>query len=178
MWTSSRFLNPFVVAGSIVAALLSMKDALFIGNFAFYWVPQVILYAFLLLLVSRTAVLSGVVAILALYLHLYGIWVFSRPNPESMAWLGYKLSLPSAWLGAMLGALYLKHEGYRRADISGAVAALFTFAGLAVNKLFVRSKVMCCGLSGRSLAAGLGMLIAGGAQEPEDMKLGELLGPA
>lgn len=141
----SLALLPSVLAGVVVAALLSPKDVYFMGNFAFYWVPQGVVFAVLLFFVSRPAVLSGVAVVLALYLALYGAWVFSRPHPESMAWLGYLFSLPGAGLGAIAGALYVKRQSYTRAAIAGAVAALFTFAGLALNQLVVCSTVMYCG---------------------------------
>lgn len=141
----SLSLLPSVLAGIVVAALLSPKDAYFIGNFAFYWLPQAVVFAVLLFFVSRPAVMSGVAVVLALYLALYGAWVFSRPHPESMAWLGYLFSLPGAGLGAIAGALYVKRQSYRRAAMAATVAALFTFGGLAINQAVVCSTVMYCG---------------------------------
>ena len=140
----SLSLLPSVLAGVVVAALLSPKDAYFMGNFMFYWLPQGIVLAVLLFFVSRPAVLSAVAVVLAVYLALFGVWVFSRPNPEAMAWLGYLFSLPGAGLGAIAGALYVKRQSYERAIVAGSIAALFTFAGLAVNQLAVCSTVMYC----------------------------------
>lgn len=139
------FLLPSILSGVAVAALLSPKDAYFLGNFTFYWLPQAIVFAVLLFFVSRPAVLSGAAIVLAIYLALFGAWVFSRSHPESMAWLGYLFSLPGAGLGAIAGALYVKRHSYTRAAIAGAVAALFTFAGLALNQVVVCSTVMYCG---------------------------------
>lgn len=141
----SLSLLPPVLAGVAVAALLSPKDGYFIGNFAFYWVPQAITLGVVLFFVSRPAVLSGVAVVLALYLALYGAWVFSRPHPESMAWLGYLSSLPGAGLGAIAGALYVKRQSYKKAAIAGVVAASFTLVGLAANQIVVCSTVMYCG---------------------------------
>lgn len=144
----SLFLLPSVLSGVAVAVLLSPKDDYFLGNFAFYWLPQAIVLAVLLVFVSRPAVLSGVAIVLAIYLALFGAWVFSRSHPDSMAWLGYLSSLPGAGLGAIVGALYVERvdrQGYTRAAIAGAVAALFTFSGLALNQLVVCSTEMYCG---------------------------------
>lgn len=120
-------------------------DDYFLGNFVFYWLPQGFVFAVLLFFAPRPAVLSGVAVVLAAYLALFGAWVFSRPHQESMAWLGYLFSLPGAGIGAIAGALYVKRQSYERAVFAGVVAALFTFAGLAINQLAVCSTVMSCG---------------------------------
>jgi hypothetical protein len=141
----SFVLLPCVLAGVAVAVVLAPKDDYFFGNFMFYWIPQAIVLGILIPFTSRPAVVSGAAAILALYLAAYGAWHFSRPHPESMAWLGYIFSLPGAAIGAIVGGIFIKQRSYQRAMVVGAIAAASTLVGLALNQLLVCSTVMYCG---------------------------------
>lgn len=133
-----------VLVGIAVAAWLSPKDAYFLGNFAFYWLPQAAVLATLLLRAARPAVLSGVAIALALYLGLYGAWVFSRPQPESLAWIGYLFSFPGGVIGAFASAALMTRMHLMRAAMAAAAGTLLTSAGLAANQWILCSTVMHC----------------------------------
>lgn len=61
-----------VLSGAAIAALLASKDSFFLGNFAFYWLPQAAVLAVLMFFVSRPAVFFGVAIVLAIYLGFLG----------------------------------------------------------------------------------------------------------
>lgn len=134
-----------MLAGVAAAAVLSPMDSFFAGNFAFYWVPQLAVLAALLFFSPRPAVLAGVAVTMAIYLILFGAWVFSRPQPESMAWLGYLFSLPGAGVGAIVGSIFINRGHHIRATAVAAISVIFTFVGLSLNQIIICSTVMYCG---------------------------------
>lgn len=69
--------------GILVATLLSPMDQLFSesvlfwGNLLAFWGPHLLILVLALALCLRGAYIAGILFALALYLSLYGIWVFS-----------------------------------------------------------------------------------------------------
>lgn len=119
-------------------------DDYFLGNFLYLWIPQAIVLGVVLMFGSRPAVVSGAALVLALYLALYGTWVFLRQNPDGLIWLGYWFSLPGAGIGAVIGALYVRQRRFERAAVAGAVAAASTLVGLSLNQALLCSTLMSC----------------------------------
>lgn len=114
-----------LIPGLALAGLLSPKDsmALWAANIAFYGLPQLAVQALLLPFKPRPAILVGICWGMAAYLAAFGLWVFTRPQPDSMAWLGYLCTLPAAWVGAGLALGIQHHEPHLR-PLAAAVAAL------------------------------------------------------
>ena len=133
-----------VSLGGIVSALLASKGSHFLANFAFYWLPQLGVLAFVCLCKPRLAVIAGVATVLAVYLAAFGTWAFTRNSPESMAWLGYLFSLPGALLAAVGAAIMLRARLHIHPLAAGAMAAGVVFAGIAINQTVVCSTVIYC----------------------------------
>jgi hypothetical protein len=134
-----------IVVGIVVSAAFALKGPWFLSNFIFYWVPQAcVLVLFCLYKPPRQAVFAGVALALAAYLSLFGAWLFSRHSPESMAWVGYLLSLPGAVVGSFLAIGKLaNHEEHRPLVVGSSVAAA-ALVGVAANQAIVCSTVMYC----------------------------------
>lgn len=140
-----QFAVACVALGSFVSAALAPKDSYFFPNFLFFWGSQVLILAFVLLFRPRAAVIAGIAFSLALYLGLFGAWIFTRSHPESMAWLGYVFSLP----GAVVGAAIVASLPQRRSNLGslalGLAAAASVAGGIAINQFLVCSTLMHCG---------------------------------
>jgi len=133
-----------VSIGVAVATYLSPKDKYFFGNFTFYWLPQAIVLAILLLARYKLPVLCGAALVFSAYLACFHLWVFSRPHPESMAWLGYLFSFPGAAIGALVSATIAKRFEIKNSVMLGGTALLLTFIGLVLNQALVCTTVMYC----------------------------------
>ncbi|WP_415753793.1 hypothetical protein [Pseudomonas leptonychotis] len=128
----------------LVAATIAPSGSYFFGNFIYFWLPQAGVFLLPAIIYSRPAVISGAALVLALYLAAFNSWNVSN-GPESLSWLGYLFSLPGAAIGAGVGALYLKSKTNNKPIYVGAVIAVSTLVGLAINQIFVCSTVMYCG---------------------------------
>ena len=100
--------------GILVATLLSPMDQLFSesvlfwGNLLAFWGPHLLILVLALALCLRGAYIAGILFALALYLSLYGIWVFFYASPsDSLIWLGYWFSMPGAVIGEILLTIFV-----------------------------------------------------------------------
>jgi hypothetical protein len=134
-----------VTAGLIVAAVLAPKNRFFLANFAWYWLPHAAVLGLLVLLKVRPAVVAGCALVLAAFLAGYGAWIFTRPQPEPLAWLGYLFSIPGAAIGALAAAVASKYRPALTALAAGGIGLALTSIGLAINQGVVCSTVMYCG---------------------------------
>ncbi|WP_411883962.1 hypothetical protein [Polaromonas sp. YR568] len=134
-----------VALGLIVAAVLSPKDSSFLPNVLFYWGPHIcVLVIFGLYRPPQPAAFAGVAIALAVYLAVFGAWVFSRSNPESMTWLGYIFSFPGALVGALLARVWIfRHQVIQPFSVVIVVAPAVLF-GIAANQAIVCTTVMYC----------------------------------
>ena len=133
-----------VSLGACASAALAPKDSYFLPNFLFFWGSQILVLAFAVAFRLRPAFVAGVALSLALYVSLFGTWVFTRAYPDSMAWLGYMFSLPGAVIGLCLVASWLKTRPGVSPLASGLLAAASVAAGIAVNQTVVCGTVMYC----------------------------------
>lgn len=133
-----------VLVGIAVAAAFSPKDSYFVGNFLIFWGPIATILVILLGLRSRPAFASGAGVVLALFLAVYGAWIFSSPAGSEMNWLGYLLSTPGAGIGAVVGDQISRARQVERVATVAGLGALSTFAGLMINQAFVCGTVMSC----------------------------------
>lgn len=143
--TEKRLAIAGMALGICVAGVLAPKDTYFFSNFLLFWGSQVLVLAFAFAFRQRAAVVAGIASSLALYLGLFGAWIFTRVHPESMAWLGYLFSLPGAVVGVILVAFLLKREPDFAPSTAGLLAFLSVAAGIAMNQAVVCSTVMYCG---------------------------------
>jgi hypothetical protein len=134
-----------VSLGACASAALAPKDSFFFPNFLFFWGSQILVVALALAFRLRPAFVAGVALSLALYISLFGAWVFSRAHPESMAWLGYMFSLPGAVIGVFSVGSWLKSRPGVGPLASGSLAAAAVAGGIAVNQTVVCGTVMYCG---------------------------------
>jgi ABC-type molybdate transport system permease subunit len=128
-----------------VSVILSPKDAYFISNVCFFWLPQLAVLAFSWPFRPSAAVVAGAALALAIYLGLFHAWVFSHSHPDSMAWLGYLFSLPGAAVGSILASLWLRDRFIGRPIAASCIAAGVVFAGALLNQAIVCATVMDCG---------------------------------
>jgi hypothetical protein len=135
-----------ILLGGCVSAILAPKDAYFIPNLMFYWLPQLAVLTLLWPFSPRPAVVAGVALALATYLGLFGAWVFSHPHPDSMAWLGYLFSLPGAAIGSISSALWLRGRLTYGTIAASCIAAGLVFVGILINQTIVCKTLMYCGL--------------------------------
>lgn len=140
-----RFAVVCVALGSCASVVLAPKDSYFLPNFLFFWGSQILVLAFALAFRPRAAVVAGIAFSLALYLGLFGAWVFTRTYPESMIWLGYVFSLPGAVVGAVLVALLLQRQPSFGPFAAALLAAASVAAGITINQAVVCNTVMYCG---------------------------------
>ncbi len=134
-----------VALGACASAALSPKDSFFLPNFLFFWGSQVLVLALAVAFRLRPAFVAGVALSLALYISLFGGWVFSRAHPDSMAWVGYMFSLPGAVVGLLSVASWVKARPSAGPLASGSLAAAAVAGGIAVNQAVVCGTVMYCG---------------------------------
>jgi hypothetical protein len=134
-----------IIFGVCISAILAPKSSYFFPNFLFYSGSQLLILAFVLLFRPRAAVVAGIAFSLALYLGLFGAWVFTSTHPESMAWLGYIFSLPGAVVGAVLAAILLRKQSSYGYFAIGLLAAALVAAGIAANQIIVCNTVIYCG---------------------------------
>lgn len=134
-----------VALGACASAALAPKDSYFLPNFLFFWGSQVLVLACAVAFRLRPAFVAGVAFSLALYLSLFGTWVFTRAHPESMAWLGYVFSLPGALVGLVAIASWLQQRQSVSPLASGVLSAASVAAGIAINQTVVCGTVMFCG---------------------------------
>ncbi len=150
LYSTSIYKNVFAVfcilIGVAVAIYLSPKDSYFFENFIFYWLPQAIVIAILFIARYKVPIICGAALILSTYLVCFYLWIFSKPHPESMAWLGYVFSFPGAVIGALSSAPIAKRFEIKHSVLLGATALVFTFIGLALNQALVCETVMYCSI--------------------------------
>ncbi|WP_139271152.1 hypothetical protein [Atopomonas hussainii] len=128
-----------VLSGITVATTISPSGEYFLGNFIYFWLPQLGILALTAIIHSRPAVISGAALVMALYLAAFNSW-----TPDSMAWLGYLFSLPGAAIGSAIGAANIKNRATTTAIHAGSAVAASTIIGLSINQLLVCSTVMHC----------------------------------
>ncbi|MBB6246226.1 hypothetical protein [Rhodanobacter sp. A1T4] len=133
-----------VSLGLVVSTLLAPKNSFFLANAAFYWASQLGVLAFVFLFEPRPAIVAGVAIALATYLAAFGIWVFTRMHPDSMAWLLYVFSLPGATVGAVGVAGALRSRSTLHPLIAGSVTACVVLAGVILNQAAVCSTFFYC----------------------------------
>lgn len=134
-----------IALGILIAVVLSPKDSSFFPNVLFYWGPHAcVLVLFGLCRPPRLAI-AGVAFALAVYLAAFGVWLFFRQHPESMAWLGYLFSLFGALVGALCARAWVARRPMARPLVVSIVTASAALLGIAINQGVVCATVMYCG---------------------------------
>lgn len=138
-----------LIPGLALTCLLSPKDsmALWAANIAFYGLPQLAVLALVLPFKPRPAILVGISWGMAAYLAAFGLWVFTRTHPDSMAWLGYIFILPATWVGAGLALTIQHHEPHLRPLAATIVALCCVLLAITCGQAVVCNTLMDC--SGR-----------------------------
>lgn len=129
----------FLVISIIVAIILSPKNMYFLGNFAYYWLPQAIVFILLFVFKLRLAVIAG--AAIALTLSLIGYSMFK----DSMAWIGYVFIIPAGFLGALTYGLVTKPKTSTPYNKVIIYSTVYTIIGMGIVQLILCSTVMYCG---------------------------------
>ena len=130
--------------GLMVSAALAPKDAWFLSNFLFYWLSQLAVLGLVAAPGPRPAIIAGTASALALYLGSYGVWLFSRTPPESLAWLGYVCSLPGALAGVLGVALWMRRQELIPTGMATLSVGMATLVGIGLNQALVCSTVLYC----------------------------------
>lgn len=132
------------ISGLAVAFLLSPKHYV-LGNMAWYWGPYLAVLALVSMCKPRSAVIAGIAFGMSIYLAAFGIWVFTRVHPDSMAWLGYVFSLPGALVGAGV-ALYIQNREAELGPLSTTMTALScVLLAITFNQVVICNTLMYCG---------------------------------
>lgn len=138
------FVLLWVLFGFSVAVSLAPKDAYFLPNFAFFWLPQLVLLIIAHLCKLRPAMIAGVAFALASHLAVFAIWLRSREHPDSMAWLGYMFSLPGAGIG-LLTSIYWSKKWPALKPLSALATAATTVLGCIIfNQTIICNTLMYC----------------------------------
>lgn len=142
--TERYFAIAGIFLGLAISYLLAPKDAYFLSNIVFYWGSQICVLICVWPFKPRAMIIAGISTALAIYLGTFGVWLFTRNHPESIAWLGYVFSLPGAWVGALIAIVFLHLQTKPRPIVAGIVAAGITLVGIAISQTIVCSTVMYC----------------------------------
>lgn len=131
--SESTFSIVCIGLGMAVAGTLAPWNIYFVPNFFYYWLPQALVFGLLLLVGSRPAAIAGSALALAVFLGMYGAWIFYRRDTSGLAWLGYLSAIPGAMVGAFGSKLLVKSSFnlVAAACISFGLTALGILASLA-----------------------------------------------
>lgn len=139
--------------GILVATLLSPMDQLFSesvlfwGNLLAFWGPHLLILVLALALCLRGAYIAGILFALALYLSLYGIWVFFYASPnDSLIWLGYWFSMPGAVIGEILLAIFVNKKRTYSAWVAWLIALTVISICIAMNQFILCKTLLHCGI--------------------------------
>jgi hypothetical protein len=118
---------------ALLAAFLARHGALFVSNFAFFWLPTVATLLLVTIFRAPPAVTYGVAGAICAILVFYAIWVRTIPAQDSaLAWAGYLLCMPGAAAGAMASLLWARFRATTAAR-AACVAFAATAAGFAIG---------------------------------------------
>jgi len=137
----------FLAISIIVAMILSPKNIFFLGNFAYYWLPQAIVYILLFVLKIRLAVIAGASLSLTSTLILYWLWLlsnFASLLSNSLALLVYSFIIPGAFIGALIYGLIIRtsvSSSYVKVICIATIATL-TASGIGSMLLFILPMVL------------------------------------
>lgn len=135
-----------LIPGLALAGMLSPKDSitLWAANIAFYGLPQLAVLALVLPFKPRPAIVVGISWGMAAYLAAFGLWVFTRTHPDSMAWLGYLFTMPAACIGAGLALSIQHHEPHLRPLAATIVALCCVLLAITCGQAVVCNTLMDC----------------------------------
>lgn len=133
-----------IFLGIAIAAMLAPKTTYFLPNFLSFWGPQLAVLVVALICKPHPVIVAGTAFALAIYLALFGTWIFTRSHPDSMAWLGYISSMPGAAIGAMLAAITFRKHASQHRFLAGGLATATVFGGIAINQIVICSTLMYC----------------------------------
>lgn len=143
---SRQLVKLALISGALVSAYLAPRDwAIFLPNFVIFWTPHVLLLGMLWAMRSSWTLIAGSATAAAIYLALFGTWVFSARHPEGLAWLGYFFSFPGALLGAITAHYLERHKLVSSVSKPFVVGLVCVAIGITLNQLAVCSTVMFCG---------------------------------
>lgn len=132
-----RWLAVAILAGGFVVAVAVSPSrrglGAFLSELGGYWGPQAAAIAVLLVFRPRGAVVSGAALAMTLHFLAFDAWVHAQG--EALAWLYYLFSFPGALAGAGTAALLWRRRPGWPAARGGAVAAVLTATGIALNHL-------------------------------------------
>lgn len=128
----------------VAAGVAWRATRFFWPNLGFYWLPQAAVLGLLLFFTPSPAFFGGVACALACHLAAFAKWLFSRSHPESVAWIGFYLSLPGALIGAGAASAFVA----RWPTLHPVAIALLGFGsvivGIVASQAVVCSTVMHC----------------------------------
>jgi hypothetical protein len=96
-----------IILGIVISIILSPFDKYFIGNFAFYWVPQAIVLVVLFLTKVKTEFIAGTSLVMLTFLCAFYFWA---KESEPMVWLLYVFSYPGILVGTFAVGYIAKYE--------------------------------------------------------------------
>ena len=128
--------------GLVVSIVLAPKTTFFLGNVAFFWLPQVVVLSIVLVFSRSAPVMAGAAFALALYLAAFGTWIHTKSHLGGNEWAGYILSLPGACIAAVVAAAVVRHYPHLSPLATGAVATAATLSGVAINQAIVYKTAM------------------------------------
>lgn len=118
---------------ALLAAFLARHGALFVSNFAFFWLPTVATLLLVTIFRAPPPLTFGIAGAICAILVFYAIWVRTIPVQDSaLAWAGYLLCMPGATAGAMASLLWVRFRATTAAS-AACVAFAATAAGFAIG---------------------------------------------
>ena len=129
----------FIIISIIVAILLSQKSTYFLANFAYYWLPQAVVFILLFIFRVRLAVITGTA--IALTLSLIGYSLFK----DAMAWIGYVFIIPAGFLTSLVYGLTIKSKLSTPFSKVIIYSIVYNILGIGFVQFILCSTVMYCG---------------------------------
>jgi len=125
-----------VMSGIAVSIQFGEKSppGYFLSNALFYWIPQLVLVIFLLILRARASVVAGVSFLMAAYLWAFATWDFAEEQGigEAGVWIYYLAGCITGTIGAVASTVWLQHRPMYCAAKAAGVGVTATLAGLLI----------------------------------------------
>jgi hypothetical protein len=141
-----------LILGLAVSVILTPKDGFMLFNALSMWLPQIFVLGFLRLFKPRPSASAGAALVMALYLIAIAVWISSVSKYDHNAaflWMGYWLSFPGAFIGALVATLTLRKFPAMGALSAGCTTAVFVYIGLLISQTAICdvAPLSCEGLS-------------------------------
>lgn len=119
-----------IILGIVISIFLSTFDKYFLRNFAYYWMPQVIVLVVLCLTKVKAEFIAGTSLVMLTFLSAFYFWA---KESEPMVWLLYLFSYPGILVGTCAVGYIVKYEATLSSFRAFAYGFISSLIGLLIN---------------------------------------------